>query len=202
MDITFDRKRLRLRQERAQFARANPEALQRRSGAVFDADAGLFAAQIFGKKVRVTWPEGEVSRPGSESVAGDEFSALLLGYLLRGHCAARTGSFLPYAELWGQSGAAALRRQSAQRLAHGFAQAPENFARACAALGGMPLPMADYAFEIPFLEELRVQLLLWEGGDTFCPAAEILFSDNFPLAFEAEDVPLVCSVLLRALEQA
>jgi len=52
------------------------------------------------------------------------------------------------------------------------------------------------------VEALRVQLLLWEGGDTFRPAAEILFSDNFPLAFEAEDAPLVCSVLLRALEQA
>lgn len=202
MDVSLDRMRLLLRQDRAKFARAKPEEVQRRSGAVYDADTGLFALQMFGRKAAVTWPEGEALLPDGAPVSGDELSALLLGYLLRGHCAARTGAFLPYAQLWDQTLTAAFRTQSAQRLAHGFAQMPETFARACVSLGGMPLPMADRAFELPFLEELRVRLLLWEGGENYRPAAEILFSDNFPAAFDAEDMPLVCGVLLHALEQA
>ena len=56
-----------------------------------------------------------------------------------------------------------------------------------------------------FLKGLQVQLILWEGDDEFPPSAQILFSDNFPVAFtQGEDMAVVGDVvndMLKALSK-
>ena len=34
----------------------------------------------------------------------------------------------------------------------------------------------------------QIQMILWEGDDEFPPSSQILFSDNFPVSFAAEDM--------------
>ena len=45
-----------------------------------------------------------------------------------------------------------------------------------------------------------VQFLLWEGDEEFAPSSQILFSDNFPAGFHAEDLVVVCDVLITILK--
>ena len=88
------------------------------------------------------------------------------------------------------------------RLAFGFGFMPKRFDRACLAIGGVPCGGADHAFAVEFLNGLFVKLLLWEGDDEFQPSAQILFSDNFPAMFTAEDMAVVGDTLINALKAA
>jgi len=43
--------------------------------------------------------------------------------------------------------------------------------------------------------------ILWEGDEEFPPSAQILFSDNFALAFSPEDVAYVIDVVLDYMKE-
>ena len=204
MEIKNNKTEVPLAHYRALFAQADPEEIAVRTGAVFEPEPGTFAMHLLGRRVRVAWPEGIVSFPedGARPV-GDHVPILLLRYLLEGSCAESGGKFLAWQETpWGEARFTRFRVRCILRLAYSFGHDPERFSRACAALGGMPAPVADRAFEIPFLEQLRVRLLLWEGDEESRPSAQILFSDNFPLAFSAEDMAVVGDVLLSEMKKA
>ena len=203
MEIKNNKTEIPLSHYKALFAQADPKEMSLRSGAAFEPDTGLFSMHMMGQRVFVSWPEGAVSFPDSTRTISEYSSILLLRFLLDGRSAESSGKFLAYQEMpWGEVYFAQFRGRCILRLAFGFGHDPERFSRACAAIGGMPVPMADRAFEIPFLENLRVRLLLWEGDEEFQPSAQILFSDNFPLAFSAEDMAVVGDVLISEMKKA
>lgn len=43
--------------------------------------------------------------------------------------------------------------------------------------------------------------ILWAGDEEFPPSAQILFSDNFPLSFEAEDLAVVGDISIGTLKK-
>lgn len=201
MEIIDNKTQIPLTHYKALFAQASPEEIAVRTGAVYEPDAGVFEMQMLGTKVTVTWPEGSVAFPESGIAITDYHSILLLRYLLQGRCAESTGKFLAYPEMpWGQVYLAQFRGRCITRLAFSFGFDPERFAAACTKIGGVPVPMGDRAFEIPFLENLRMRLILWEGDEEFQPSAQILFSDNFPMAFSAEDMAVVGDVLIGTMK--
>ncbi|MDO5332124.1 MAG: DUF3786 domain-containing protein, partial [Bacillota bacterium] len=55
-------------------------------------------------------------------------------------------------------------------------------------------------YDIDIVKGLTVRLIIWEGDDEFAPQAQVLFSDNFPKAFAAEDIAVVGDVLINALK--
>ena len=52
-----------------------------------------------------------------------------------------------------------------------------------------------------FINGHRVQFLLWAGDEEFPPSSQILFSDNFPLSFEAEDLAVVGDIAIGTLKK-
>ncbi len=52
----------------------------------------------------------------------------------------------------------------------------------------VPVNHGDLAYEIEIYPDYQVQMLLWEGDDEFPPSSQILFSDNFPVSFQAERI--------------
>ena len=43
-------------------------------------------------------------------------------------------------------------------------------------------------------------MILWEGDDEFPPSSQILFSDNFPVSFAAEDMAVMGDVIIGSLK--
>ena len=54
--------------------------------------------------------------------------------------------------------------------------------------------------KIEIYPDYQVQMLLWEGDDEFPPSSQILFSDNFPVSFQAEDMAVMGDVIIRGSE--
>jgi hypothetical protein len=53
---------------------------------------------------------------------------------------------------------------------------------------------AGYRFE--FMSGLFMQVYVWAGDDEFPPSAQMLFDDNFPSAFTAEDIAVIADVVI------
>ena len=50
-----------------------------------------------------------------------------------------------------------------------------------------------------------MSIIIWEGDDEFPSKAQILFDDNFPSAFSAEDIAVagdICISRLKALKDS
>ena len=56
------------------------------------------------------------------------------------------------------------------------------------------------AYEVEIFPEYKVQMILWEGDDEFPPSSQILFSDNFPVSFQAEDMAVMGDVIIGSLK--
>ena len=203
MEIKDNKTQIPLSHYKTLLAQADPEEIAARTGVAYDSAAGTFTLHLLAAELVITWPDGNFRYADSVRELSEYTSILLLRFLLEGNCAESSGKFLAYPETpWGEVYYQQFRGRCILRLAFGFGFDPERFARACTALGGVPVPMGDRAFEIPFLENLRIRLILWEGDEEFQPSAQILFSDNFPLAFSAEDMAVVGDVLISAMKKA
>lgn len=77
-----------------------------------------------------------------------------------------------------------------------FGNRPDTFKTVMEGLKGISKEYGDMAYEFQFLEGLNLCFVLWEGDDEFPLSAQILFSDNFPLAYAVEDVAYIGDAVL------
>ena len=58
----------------------------------------------------------------------------------------------------------------------------------------------QFGYELSIYPGYQIQMLLWEGDDEFPPSSQILFSDNFPVSFAAEDMAVMGDVIIGSLK--
>ena len=63
-----------------------------------------------------------------------------------------------------------------------------------------PVKHGDIAYQLEIFPDYLVQMILWEGDDEFPPSSQILFSDNFPISFQAEDMAVMGDVIIGSLK--
>ena len=64
----------------------------------------------------------------------------------------------------------------------------------------IPVKHGDIAYEVEIFPEYKIQMILWEGDEEFPPSSQILFSDNFPVSFQAEDMAVMGDVIIGSLK--
>ena len=64
----------------------------------------------------------------------------------------------------------------------------------------VPVKHGDIAYQLEIFPDYLVQMILWEGDDEFPPSSQILFSDNFPISFQAEDMAVMGDVIIGSLK--
>lgn len=185
-----------------QFASMEPAAMSARSGFSFDAEKSAFKMKFLSREVLLYHPAMELSYADSgEKIDNPATRILLARAVMEGMGKDTTGAYLAYAEVpWGNVYLQQFTGRCIMRLAFGFGFKLELFEKACLAVGGVPGTGADKVFIIEFLNGLFVKLLMWGPDDEFPPSAQILFSDNFPAMYTAEDMAVVGDVLINALK--
>ncbi|MDR1061162.1 MAG: DUF3786 domain-containing protein [Clostridiales bacterium] len=138
--------------------------------------------------------------------AADAMEKLLaLRYLCEGAAAPWGGRMISYGEIpWGNVYSSNFQGRCVRRLAADFGNDAAGLA---AAMAGEPrleaerVSMGDIGFRFAFMRGLYMAVTLWEGDDEFPPSAQMLFSDNFPAAFTAEDTAVAAEVALGRLRE-
>ena len=87
------------------------------------------------------------------------------------------------------------------RLAFSYGSKLDQFKAQMEKAGARELKIGDAAYEFEFINNHFVRFILWAGDDEFPPSAQILFSDNFPLSFEAEDLAVVGDISIGTLKK-
>ncbi len=199
MEITDHKNGVPIEYYRGVFAASDPAALSAKSLVPY-AD-GRFALTLLTRPVTVSWPDMEAVFADDGTAAAPNIRILLGRLLMEGSLIPASGRLLAYTDMpWGNVYAQQFRGRCILRLAGAYGRRPEDFRSACEALGGRRADSGDVSYDMPFLPGLTVRLILWEGDDEFQPQAQILFSDNYPAAFKAEDIAVVGDILLNALK--
>ena len=189
----------------------NPEDISQRTGIPYDGETSSFTLRLMGVTYRITHPGYEVFHLDGEGAGWFPLEEkpnariLVLRFLTEGAAAPASGKFLTYREIpRGEVYFKQFQGRCIFRLAYGFGNKLEKFAAIMDKVGGTKLNFGDISYEFEFLNGLQLRMILWAGDDEFPPSAQILFSDNFPVAFvQGEDMAVVGDVsidMLKALQ--
>lgn len=199
MEIKDNKHEMPLRHYGELLAGMDPGDVSKRTGVPY-AD-GAFRTRLMNREISITYPDAQGTWTETGAPVKANTVILLLRLLVNGALAPATGRMASYAELpWGNAYLAAFNGRCVKRLAYAFANTPEKFTAACESLGGKPAAGSGLSYDIPFLPELTIRLTVWSAEEDFPPSAQILFSSNFSLAFDAEDLAYCGEILLDAMK--
>lgn len=189
-----------------QYRQANPLEISSRTGVPYDEQRGVFRVSFFGRMYEVSFPDF-AAKCLDEAYGFDPLQSLnpakilVVRHLIEGAATTGRGRFLTYREVpWGELYYRQFNGRCMMRLAYGFGNNLNAFRTAMEAMHAAPVKAADAAYQVEVFPGYFVQFLLWEGDDEFAPSSQILFSDNFPAGFHAEDLVVVCDVLITILK--
>lgn len=185
-----------------------PELASARSGIPYDKEKQEFTLRMLGKEFCITWPEFGVRR---KDESDEQYAAILnetsakimaIRMIVNGVAAKPTGKFLTYREVpWGNVYLQQFTGRCIMRLAFSYGNNLTKFQEIMEKMGAKKLDMGDVSYEFEFVNDYFVRFILWAGDDEFPPSAQILFSDNFPLSFEAEDMAVVGDISIGTMKK-
>ena len=189
-----------------QFAEADPVLLSAVSGVPYDEETGVFTVTLMNKQYAIHHPDYEVNcldeNGGYAPLVTDiETKILVIRYFLEGKKAAFKGDFYAYADMpWGRHYNDVFQGRCVKRLAFTFGFKLDVFAKVMESIGGEKLSVGDAGYEFAFLDNFKLQFIIWEGDEEFPPSAQILFSGNFASAFMGEDMAAVGDISIGTLK--
>ena len=186
------------------YAKLDPEEAAARCGVRYDPAARRFRMRLFYVDYEITWPAFSIASADGDGFALKNLPAqmLIMRFLLEGRRSVGSGAFLPYREMpWGEVYLKPFTGRCLNRAAFTFGVHLGKFTKAMETLPAIKLGKGDASYQLEVMPGYDVRLIVWEGDDEFPPNSQILFSDNFPEAFSAEDRTVVGDILISDLKR-
>ncbi len=125
----------------------------------------------------------------------------LLRYLLEGKAVAWQGGWKTFRQMpWGELYIKPYTGRVLTRAAFTFGTRIDAFKAACEKMGATPLKHGDAGYELNFLGDYAMQIMVWAGDDEFPPNAQVLYSDNFETGFAPEDRVVAGDILITEIK--
>jgi hypothetical protein len=179
----------------------NPEEIARRTNLPFD--GGAFHLRIMGAECTAAFPEFSLKDDGGNEIQEGWKNILFLRYLCEGKYVPAMGKQLSYREIpWGNVYYRNFEGRCLQRFARTFGADIDGYRRimeTSPALRAEKLDKSGAGYRFEFMSGLYITVYLWAGDDEFPAAAQMLFDDNFPAAFTAEDIAVAGEAVIDGL---
>ena len=188
----------------ALFEKLDPMEASERCGVKYDQERGTFTVRLLYVDYEISWPKFAIRSDNADGFALGNLPAqmLIIRFLLEGKKSVGTGQFLPYREMpWGEVYLKPFTGRCLNRAAFTFGTRLESFKEAIESTPAIGLNKGDVSCQMEIMPGYDVRLIVWEGDDEFPPNSQILFSDNFPQAFSAEDRTVVGDILISDLKR-
>ncbi|MBQ1310751.1 MAG: DUF3786 domain-containing protein [Blautia sp.] len=190
----------------AKYQEADPQEIASRLSLPYDPEKKEFSLCFLGTQYQVSFPDFQVTHtsdplayyPLEEMIKA---RILTLRFLLNGNDSPGSGAFRTYREMpWGEVYLRQFDGRCIKRLAFSYGNRLETFQRVMEHAGAVRTAAGDLSYRLAIYPGYEVQMILWEGDEEFPPSSQFLFSDNFPLSFEAEDIAQMGDVLISTLK--
>ena len=202
-----NKERIPLEHYLEEYRKLDPEEAALRCGVAYDPKNRQFHIRLLGYSYLVDFPEFDVHKEeeGQEGVflllSQAAAKIIVLRFLISGQMVKSAGKYLTYREVpWGEVYFRQFEGRCLARLKFGFGFKIDAFCAAMEKMGAEKSSMGDAAYEFEFINGLHVRFILWEGDDEFPPSSQILFEDNFPYAYQAEDLAVVGDLSISTLK--
>lgn len=186
------------------FETLDPDEAAKRCGVKYDAQKQTFTVRLLYTDYEVSWPKFAISSEDENGFALKNLPAqmLIIRFLLEGCASQGSGKFLTYREMpWGEVYLKPFTGRCITRAAFTFGTRIEAFKKAIEKMPAIPLKNGDASCQLEIMPGYEVQIIVWEGDDEFPPNTQILFSDNFPMAFSAEDRTVVGDIFISDIKR-
>ena len=189
-----------------QFSNAKPEEIAERLGIVYNEENKTFTLTFLGTEYQITYPDFTVTHTADDKkfypLEEMIYSKILkIRYLLNVASSEGTGKFKTYREMpWGEVYLRQFDGRCIKRLAFSYGFKLHEFKKIMEHIGAVPVKYGDVAYELTIYPGYQLQMILWEGDEEFPPSSQILFSDNFPVSFQAEDMAVMGDVIIGSLK--
>lgn len=202
-----NKERIPLEHYLEEYRKIDPKEAALRCGVPYDEEKQQFHIRLMGYHYLVAYPEFAVQKEQEEEEGAflllDSVPAkiIVLRFLISGQAVKSSGKYLTYREVpWGEVYFRQFEGRCLMRLKFSFGFKLEQFSAAMEKMGARKIAMGDVAYEFEFINGLHVRFILWAGDDEFPPSSQILFEDNFPYAYQAEDLAVVGDISLNTLK--
>ena len=181
----------------------DPVEASSRCGVKFDPERKCFLMRLLDADYEFSFPEFAISGPeGGFALRNLPAQMLLIRFLLEGKASKSSGAFLTYREMpWGEVYIKPFTGRCLTRAAFTFGTRLDAFRKAMETTRAIPIKNGDAGYQIEVMPGYDIRLIVWEGDDEFPPNAQILFSDNFPQAFSAEDRTVVGDIVISDIKR-
>ena len=184
----------------------NPCEASARTNIEYDNNNSRFTIKTLGHKLYADHLVFKLTPANPETcpkaLYGFQMQVLVMRVLYLGVYAPSTGDFKAYRDLpWGDIYDANFNGRCIKRFAYGFGFKPDKFEKAAEKLDGVKINIGDIAYDFPFAGNVTSRFILWKPDDEFPPSAQILFSDNSPVMYNAEDLAAVGDVIISTMKE-
>lgn len=190
----------------SQYQESDPKEIAARLGISYDEEQKYFTLKFLGTVYQISWPDFQVSHEADDMgfyplETMTYARTLTIRFLLNGAEASGTGKFKTYREMpWGEVYLRQFDGRCIKRLAFSYGNRIKDFQAIMEHMHCVPVKYGDIAYQLEIFPDYLVQMILWEGDDEFPPSSQILFSDNFPISFQAEDMAVMGDVIIGSLK--
>ena len=190
----------------SQYQESDPKEIATRLGISYDEEQKYFTLKFLGTVYQISWPDFQVSHEADDMgfyplETMTYARTLTIRFLLNGAEASGTGKFKTYREMpWGEVYLRQFDGRCIKRLAFSYGNRIKDFQAIMEHMHCVPVKHGDIAYKLEIFPDYLVQMILWEGDDEFPPSSQILFSDNFPISFQAEDMAVMGDVIIGSLK--
>lgn len=186
------------------FEKLDPVEAAQRCGVKYDAERQVFEMRLMYVDYEISWPKFEIRSQTQDGFALKNLPAqmLLIRFLLEGCASTGSGAFLTYREMpWGEVYLKPFTGRCITRAAFTFGTRLAAFRAAMDKSPAIRLDNGDASYQLEIMPGYEVRIIVWEGDDEFPPNTQILFSDNFPNAFSAEDRTVVGDLFISDIKR-
>ena len=190
----------------SQYQESDPKEIAARLGISYDEEQKYFTLKFLGTVYQISWPDFQVSHEADDMgfyplETMTYARTLTIRFLLNGAEASGTGKFKTYREMpWGEVYLRQFDGRCIKRLAFSYGNRIKDFQAIMEHMHCVPVKHGDIAYQLEIFPDYLVQMILWEGDDEFPPSSQILFSDNFPISLQAEDMAVMGDVIIGSLK--
>lgn len=190
------------------YQKLDPKEASMRCNVPYDEETKEFYIRLMGYEYGISYPEFQI-RPLTEK----EDACLLLmnnipartfvmRFLLEGQYVKASGKYMTFREVptYGELYLQPFTGRCIMRLTYGFGYKLEVFKKAMDKLGATPLSMGDVAYEFELINNYHMRFIFWEADEEFPPSAQILYEDNFPFGFHAEDMVVAGDISISTVK--
>lgn len=211
MDFPYEKdnkERIPLEHYLSEYRNIDPKEAAERCGVEYDEEKQQFQIRLMGFRYLVDFPEFAVHKEDENEEGAflllDMVPAkiIVLRFLISAQVVKSSGKYLTYREVpWGEVYFRQFEGRCLMRLKFGFGFKLDKFAEGMEKIPGVKkLSLGDVSYEFEFINGLHVRFILWAGDEEFPPSSQILFEDNFPYAYQAEDLAVVGDISITTLK--